>query len=203
MTEHLLDNPDEQVIQDLCQYLSEAGMMEQTAMLLRQFTERRPDRVWAHVLMGKCLGELGRHREALEAFWNAIDLNGNLIDARFHAGLTAKHLGDSAQALSHFREVILLNSRDARAYNLMGECCAEMGMPGDAELFFAQSRRLAPEFNEPLANLRKLWDGGSFTSIGAGAESSVPDGTGGKGTCPGPDASAVFAGDGEGHALTR
>ena len=153
-----MDEPSGEIIQDLCCYLAEAGMAGQAVMLLKQLVARRPDQAWAHVLLGKCLCEVGNLEDALDAFLQAMDQNENLIDARFHAGLTAKSLGDFSQALNHFSEVILLNSKDARAYNLMGECCAELGLNQDAALFFAQARRIAPDFKEPLKNLEKLWD---------------------------------------------
>jgi tetratricopeptide (TPR) repeat protein len=152
-----LDAREEDVIYDLCSYLIEAGMTPQAATLLKQFVTQRPDHAWANVLLGKCLAIMGQHNAALEALWEAIGCNPRMIDARFHAALLAKRLGDCEQAMGHLKEVILLNPKDARAYNLMGECCREMGLRRDAELFFAQARRLAPDFEVPITNLRSLW----------------------------------------------
>lgn len=153
-----VDNQNEDVIQDSCSYLIEADQIAQAVIVLKQFIGEPPAPPWANVLLGKCLCALGHHDEGLEAFWQALDENPDLIDARFNAGLAAQHLGEFEQALNHFKEVILLNSKDARAYNHLGECCLEMTMHDDAQLFFAQARRLAPDFQAPIDNLRKLWN---------------------------------------------
>ena len=153
-----MDDYNEDVMHDLCCYLIEAGSYSQAVKTLRRFIAEPPVAPWAHVMLGKCLHELGHNEIALESLWHALDVTPHLIDARFHAGLAAKALGDYKQAIGHFKEVVLLNTNDARTYNLLGECSQALEERGNASLFYAQACRLAPDFETPVENLRKLWE---------------------------------------------
>jgi len=76
---------------------------------------------------GNSLGIAGRHREAMEAFSKAIQLNPNDSMAYMGRGVASGFLGDQRQAIRDYDRAIQLNPNNAMAYTNRGAAFGNLG----------------------------------------------------------------------------
>jgi tetratricopeptide (TPR) repeat protein len=73
-----------------------------------------PDYGPAYLSMGICFTDLGRYKEALEQFKNALQLDKNLaVDANYNFGIVYSKLGSPEKAIKHYQEAIKVNPKSA------------------------------------------------------------------------------------------
>ena len=61
------------------------------------------------------------------------------------------------KAMKHLRETLLIDKNNTEAYNLLGECCIELGMDKQAESLFAMAVKLDISYISAICNLGKLF----------------------------------------------
>ena len=61
------------------------------------------------------------------------------------------------RAMKHLRETLLIDKNNTEAYNLLGECCIELGMDKQAEALFAMAAKLDISYISAIYNLGKLY----------------------------------------------
>ena len=59
--------------------------------------------------------------------------------------------------MKHLRETLLIDKNNTEAYNLLGECCIELGMDKQAEPLFTMAVKLDTSYISAICNLGKLY----------------------------------------------
>lgn len=107
---------------------------------------------------GAAAFESGDLALAEQEFRRAAAINPASPEVHFNLGMVYRALGRPLDALSHFREVVLLDPEDAEAYHLLGASAIDVGMLPEAEEFLLEAARLAPQGATALPPLRDLAD---------------------------------------------
>jgi serine/threonine protein kinase/Flp pilus assembly protein TadD len=81
----------------------------------------------AYIARGRLHHEMGFYDQALADFEAALRFRSDDTAARFHLGLTRYVMGDNANAVQDFTEVIRLDPQHASAYRLRGDAFARLG----------------------------------------------------------------------------
>ncbi|MDA2915621.1 tetratricopeptide repeat protein [Nitrospinae bacterium AH_259_B05_G02_I21] len=102
----------------------EAGQLEAAVESYRKAALLRPTSVVAQVNRGAALGRLGRHGEALEAFREVLDSDGNNGDARKNAAVALVRTGRPAEAEALLAPHLATHGRDDEAWWLTAWCRA-------------------------------------------------------------------------------
>lgn len=98
------------------------------------------------VLLGEVRARIGKLREALEAFENAIKLDPQMPDAFATAGAIAFEMGAAAQAETALRRAILLHPNHPAAHNNLGNLLAESNRFEEAEFHFEAALHIQPNY---------------------------------------------------------
>src|SRR5262249_44380179 len=85
------------------------GQFQQGIYLPRRSLGYRPGQAGTHTLVGQALHRMGRIKDALESFDNAIACDVNYADAYSNRANMLSELGRHAEALSSFDRAIALN----------------------------------------------------------------------------------------------
>jgi len=75
----------------------------------------------------------------------------------FALGLVLAKQGKYMNAIKRLRKTAMMDERNERAYNYLGECCAAIGLSREAESLLSKANRLAPQYPLPVINLGKLY----------------------------------------------
>jgi Flp pilus assembly protein TadD len=87
---------------------------EEAAVYARKAIARRADDAMSHVVLGLALRQLGKEKEALDAFRTAVELGPNLTDAHFYLGQTLADAGQLAEARRSLQRAVELSPEDPR-----------------------------------------------------------------------------------------
>ena len=102
----------------------EAGQLEAAVESYRKAALLRPTSVVAQVNRGAALGRLGRHGEALVAFREVLDADGNNGDALKNAAVALVRTGRPAEAEALLAPHLATHGRDDEAWWLTAWCRA-------------------------------------------------------------------------------
>ncbi len=114
---------------------------------------KRPQNPRAHNDLGTALMELGKPKEALPHYMEAVRLDPRLAEAQNSIGGCFNMLGRPAEALPHLKEALRLAPRDAVAHDNMGGSLSDLGRNDDAIAEYEEAIRLKPEFAKAHMNL--------------------------------------------------
>lgn len=121
---------------------------------LTHFPEERAD---ALVGKGTCYDLLGKSKDALNAYEEALAMDPNLIDALFGCAAAQYHLGGHDRSIAYYRRVLLLDSTQHDAYWGLAAVYDQQGMydsaVANAERFiaFRPDSRYVPVMQEMIA----------------------------------------------------
>lgn len=85
------------------------GQFQQGIDLARRSLAYRSGQARAHNLIGQALHRMGKVKDALESFDNAIECDANFADAYGNRANMLSELGRNAEALSSFDRAVALN----------------------------------------------------------------------------------------------
>ncbi|HPJ85048.1 MAG TPA: toll/interleukin-1 receptor domain-containing protein, partial [Methanothrix sp.] len=99
---------------------------------------------WRNI--GIALGNLGKHKEALECFDRLIELNPQDVDAWRNKGIALGNLGKLEEALVCYEKVLTLDSNEAYAWYNKGIALGNLGKNEEALASFEKALELDPEY---------------------------------------------------------
>jgi Flp pilus assembly protein TadD len=95
-----------------------------------------------------------RHwKNSTTLFQHTLNVTTNNWLAHNNMGLAVAVEGDTAGALSHYRESLRINPNNAQAHNNLGIALAKDEKPGEARTHFEEALRLKPDFGDAHYNL--------------------------------------------------
>jgi tetratricopeptide (TPR) repeat protein len=101
------------------------GLFRAAADWAGQAVKRKPDHARAQMLLGLCLRELGRRKEAVAALRQAVACAPELPDAALHLGEMLAEDGQTAEARTHLENVLRARPEDARARAALARLSAD------------------------------------------------------------------------------
>jgi tetratricopeptide (TPR) repeat protein len=104
-----------------------------------------PDDALAHVELGKLLGPLGEKALAVRHFLTALQLDPNLAEANYYAGLILSGQRRYAEAREKFDRALRANPDFYKAHLGMVNLCIEEGNLADAERHAQAASRINPK----------------------------------------------------------
>ena len=111
-----------------------------------------PQPVFYHNL-GEAFRALGKISEAITCHERALELQPNMLEARFNLALALQQSGRLNEAAACYQQALRLAPNDADTYNALGNVAKEQGQAAEAIEYYQTALRLRPEFPEALTNL--------------------------------------------------
>ncbi|MGH9630384.1 MAG: tetratricopeptide repeat protein, partial [Bryobacteraceae bacterium] len=120
----------------------------ETVALYRRLLEREPGNVPVLVALGKALLRLGRPREAIPVFDDALRANKMQTEARSHLAVAQALLGRHQEALTQLRRAVSDNPDDALSWTNLGVTLEVLGDRDGALDAYSEAIRLQPDSSE-------------------------------------------------------
>ena len=114
---------------------------------------KAPDYALALLYYGVVYDELGMHKEAIEAFKQAIRINPDDADAHNNLGVVYHKLGMHKEAIEAYKEAIRINPDHADAHYNLGVAYFFLGMHKEAIEAFKEAIRINPDYADAHRNL--------------------------------------------------
>lgn len=102
--------------------------------------------------LGTVKAELELHKEAVQDYDKAVELNPQYAEAYNNRGNTKTRLGQYAEAIQDYDETIKLNPKLAEAYNNRGNAKAELGQCTEAIQDYDKAIELNPKYAKAYYN---------------------------------------------------
>ncbi len=112
-----------------------------------------PDSADAWFKLGLAYGQLGSHREAIEAFREALRLKPDDAYVWNNLGVTYGNMGRHREAIESYREALRLKPDDADAWYNLGLAYGNMDRHREEIEAYREALRLKPDFAEAWYNL--------------------------------------------------
>jgi tetratricopeptide (TPR) repeat protein len=119
----------------------------------RRWTQAEPGNYLAWSALGKAYGNLGRHREAIEAFREAVRLKPDYFKDWFNLGIAYGKLDRYPDGIEANREALRLKPDYAEAWNNLGVGYGKLGRRREAIEAFREAVRFKPDYPEAWNNL--------------------------------------------------
>jgi Flp pilus assembly protein TadD len=119
----------------------------------RRWTQAQPDNNVAYYYLGFVYHVLDRHREAVEAYREALRLKPDDAMAWNNLGVSYGKSGRWQEAVEAFREALRLKPDDAEAWLRLGFSYSKLGRWQEAVEAFREAVRLKPDFAEAWGGL--------------------------------------------------
>lgn len=103
--------------------------------------------------LGYYYGEAGMHKEAVEAFKQAINIKPDFSEAHYNLGIAYGSLGMYKEAIEAFKQAIRIKPDDAEAHFGLGLCYLILNDRGSALEEYKILKDLNPELANKLFNL--------------------------------------------------
>jgi tetratricopeptide (TPR) repeat protein len=118
----------------------------------RRWTQAEPDTGLAWSCLGNAYGNLGRHREAIEAYQEALRLKPDHANAWNNIGVAYGKLGRYREAIAAYREALRLKPGYANAWFNLAVAYANSGNRSAALEAVKELRRYDPQKADKLFN---------------------------------------------------
>jgi len=99
------------------------------------------------------LADLGREKEAIEAYGQALQLKPDYAEVYFNLGKLFSDKGRLDEAIRHFSQALSIKPNYEKAYNNLGNVLYEKGKIDEAIKNYQQALRLKPDYVGALNNL--------------------------------------------------
>jgi tetratricopeptide (TPR) repeat protein len=180
------------------------GRYEDAVLAFQRAVEIDPFYSDAWNNMGDSLATLERPQEALESYNHALMINGNDLHALLHKGISLQEIGDSAQAMGIYEEVIRLADRemrkhpnyaeyDAEIWATKGEALFRLGRFEEAVAAYDAALQINPKYDAALRGKSLAMDAILLSRGSSPMTTSVPS-TNDNGMVPLPTIIPVSAG---------
>jgi Flp pilus assembly protein TadD len=112
----------------------------------RQWTKAEPPNALAWSSFGFAYANLGRHREAIEAYQEALRLKPDYAEAWCNLGAAYQKIDRSKNAIEAYREALRLKPDNAVTWYNLGGAYGKMGSHREAIEAFREALRLKPDY---------------------------------------------------------
>ncbi|MBM4299996.1 MAG: serine protease [Deltaproteobacteria bacterium] len=119
----------------------------------RRWTKAEPGNELAWFSLALAYSEMGRYREAIEAYREALRLKPDFADAWNNLGVSYEKMGRYREAFEAFREALRLKPDYASAWNNLGNAYGNLGRHREAFEAFREALRLKPDDASAWNNL--------------------------------------------------
>ncbi|HEY5599815.1 MAG TPA: tetratricopeptide repeat protein, partial [Candidatus Manganitrophaceae bacterium] len=110
--------------------------------------KKTPRKARPYKALGTAYAEQGRFDEAIEAFYQALKINGNYAKVYTNLGVVYYKKGETARAVEAFQKSIALNRKDALAYYNLANIFTDQDRWDDAVVFYRKAAEILQ--NEPM-----------------------------------------------------
>ena len=131
---------------DRAEELTKANDWQGLLALCRRWTQAEPGNYIAWYLLGVAYGNLGRYREAVEAYREALRLEPDDASAWFKLGFAYKKLGRYREAIEAYREALRLKPEYAQVWFNLGYAYEKLGRYREAIEAYQEVLRLKPDY---------------------------------------------------------
>lgn len=139
-------NPDGRIFTHLAEAYRKAGDLERARQTVEEGLSRHSDYPSAHVVRGRVLWDLGEVEAAEHAFRRVLELDAENRVALRGLGDLAREAGRPAEALEHYRALLLLDPGDSEVQELARTVEEQVGAIGG---MFGEDQGPAPLQVEP------------------------------------------------------
>ena len=160
------DNTDFESLRNLTAILRDADAYDAASVLAAHALELHPKDPWAHVQYGNVLGRLGKPKEAVLAYRDALRLDPSLPGVRAALARQATAGGDPATAENAYLKAIEEDPEVRRPIEDYAQLLSDLGRHAESILWHRRALKLRPRsktLNRRLANallLREHWQAG-------------------------------------------
>jgi tetratricopeptide (TPR) repeat protein len=132
------------------------GLEKEAESFFTESFNLKPDYIPAAVNLCKLLIKRDNYTKAKNILLRVLKTDSSLPEVHFLLGIIYKMQKTYPRAMKHLRETLLIDKNNTEAYNLLGECCIELGMDKQAEAFFVMATKLDISYLSAMHNLGKL-----------------------------------------------
>jgi tetratricopeptide (TPR) repeat protein len=127
-------------------YRSELSIWRDTA-------RKRPNNPRAYTNLGLALVHLGRVREAIGYYEQALRIKPDSSEARYNLEIALARAGTPQEAVGHYEAALRVRPDSAEAYENLGLALAQLGRTEEAIEYLEQAVRLKPDDADSYNNL--------------------------------------------------
>ena len=133
------------------------GLEKEAEAFFAESFSLKPDYIPPAINLCKLLIKKDDYTKAKNILLRVLKTNPSLPEVHFLLGIIYKMQKMYPKAMKHLRETLLIDKNNTEAYNLLGECCIELGMDKQAEPLFAMAVKLDISYISAIYNLGKLY----------------------------------------------
>jgi tetratricopeptide (TPR) repeat protein len=133
------------------------GLEKEAESFFTESFSLKPDYIPSAVNLCKLLIKKDNYTKAKNILLRVLKTDSSLPEVHFLLGIIYKMQKMYPRAMKHLRETLLIDKNNTEAYNLLGECCIELGMDKQAEAFFVMATKLDISYLSAMHNLGKLF----------------------------------------------
>ena len=154
LTKTLDLNPHQpEVLYKLAYWHHQLGNKKQAQVSLGQLQKMKPDHLGGWLLKGEIAEREKQRDAAIEAYEQALTIDGNVLDPHYALGFLYQEQGNSQQAAQHFTKVIELAPQDPEAHLNLGVVLASLNQLDQAEQAYHTAISLDPNLIDAHYNL--------------------------------------------------
>jgi tetratricopeptide (TPR) repeat protein len=117
----------------------------EAAIELRNLLQVEPNHAEGHFLLARSYLHLGKGREALWEFAEAVRLDESNVDARMHLGSLALLGSDFEEVDAQAKAILEIEPDNANAHTLLGQALEGLGQADEAEPHYLRAVEIEPE----------------------------------------------------------
>jgi tetratricopeptide (TPR) repeat protein len=156
--EVVLANPDDHETYYLMGICCIHNNMEEDAESFFSESHRlKPESIQPAVSLCKLLIKKNNYTKAKNILLYILMSDPSLPEVNLLLGIIYKIQRNYSRAMHYLRKTLLKDTNNIEAYNLLGECCVEVGMDKQAETFFAMAIKLDNSYLEAFYNMGNLY----------------------------------------------
>ena len=133
------------------------GLEKEAESFFTESFSLKPDYIPPAVNLCKLLIKKDDYTKAKNILLRILKTDSSFPEVHFLLGIIYKMQKMYPKAMKHLRETLLIDKNNTEAYNLLGECCIELGMDKQAEPLFAMAVKLDISYISAIYNLGKLY----------------------------------------------
>ncbi|HHT9144091.1 MAG TPA: tetratricopeptide repeat protein [Candidatus Wunengus sp. YC61] len=133
------------------------GLEKEAEAFFSESFSLKPDYIPPAINLCKLLIKKDAYTKAKNILLRVLKTDTSLPEVHFLLGIIYKMQKMYPRAMKHLRETLLIDKNNTEAYNLLGECCIELGMDKQAEPLFAMAVKLDISYISAICNLGKLY----------------------------------------------
>lgn len=122
-------------------------------VLARRWTAAFPESALARGMLGEAYYHSGRHRQAIDAFHEALRINPRLESAWYNLGVAYGNSSQRMRAIDAYREALRINPRDEAAWYNLGVAYDDSDQNTQAIDAYRQALRITPTDQQAWINL--------------------------------------------------